>query len=84
MAKFKSIMSSHNIFFLNKKNMTILNRNFNITRSQFIFFLNKLNYERDKINPVKYTLKNKKEASKDLVLKNKNSPFSVLKNLKIN
>ena len=84
MAKFKSIMSSHNIFFLNKKNMTILNRNFNITRSQFKLFLNKLNYERDKINPVKYTLKNKKEVSKDLVLKNKNSPFSVLKNLKIN
>ena len=77
-------MSSQNIFFLNKKNMTILNKNFNITRSQFKLFLNKLNYERDKINPVKYTSKNKKEAPKDLVLKNKNSPFSVLKNLKIN
>jgi len=82
--KFKSIMKSQNIFFLNKKNMTILNKNFSITHSQFKLLLNKLNYEIDINNPVKYILKNKKEAPRDLLLKNKNSPFSILKTLKIN
>ena len=86
-SNFQSILKSKNIFFLNKKNMSLLNKNFNITHSQFKILLNKLNYQRDKNNPVKYIHKNKKELPKDLLLKNKvnkNSPFFVLKNLKIN
>ena len=59
-------------------------KKFNITHSQFKLLLNRLNYERDRNNPVKYTLNNKKEMPKNLLLKNKNSPFSILKNLKIN
>ena len=85
--KFKSIMRSQKIFFLNKKNMSILNKNFDITHGQFKIILNKLNYERDKKNPVKYIHKNEKESSKDLLLKNKkniNSPFSVLESFIIN
>ncbi len=86
-SNFQSILKSKNILFLNKKNMSLLNKNFNITHSQFKILLNKLNYQRDENNPVKYILKNKKEDSKDLLLKDKknmNSPFSILKNLIIN
>ena len=86
--KFKSIIKSKSIFFLNKKNMTILKKDYNITHKQFKNILNILGYERDKKNLVKYILRNKKESStKDILVSNKkniNSPFSILKNLVIN
>jgi len=83
----QSVLKSKNILFLNKKNMSLFNKNFNITHSQFKILLSKLNYQRDENNPVKYILKNKKEDYKDSLFKDKknmNSPFSILKNLKIN
>ena len=83
----QSVLKSKSILFLNKKNMSLFNKNFNITHSQFKILLRKLNYQRDENNPVKYILKNKKEDYKDSLFKDKknmNSPFSILKNLKIN
>ena len=85
--KFKSIMKSTNIFFLNKKNMNLFNKNFNLRYYQLKTILYTLGCKRDKNNPVKYILKNNKEISREFLVKNNkniNSPFSVLEKLTIN
>jgi hypothetical protein len=82
--KFKNIIKNEKIFFLNKTNMNLINRNFNITHGQFKKILNELGYYRDKSNPVKYIMKNPRKSSENIVIKNKkyiNSPFLVLENL---
>ena len=57
--------------------MSLFNKNFNITHSQFKILLSKLNYQRDENNPVKYILKNKKEDPKDSLLKDKKNMHTI-------
>lgn len=83
--KIKSTTNSRKTFFLNKKNINYFKNNLSISHSQLKNILIKINYKRDKVNPVKFLLKeNIKQSNYYSKSQRIDSPFSVLKKLIIN
>tara|TARA_B100000686_G_scaffold345035_1_gene428811 strand:+ start:12173 stop:14665 length:2493 start_codon:yes stop_codon:yes gene_type:complete len=81
-AKFlKKLSKSKNIFYLNKKNIGIIDKNYSLSYEQIKNILNLLKFKKDKNNPAKYLLNHNVCYKTNLLGKNKhikNSPFSVL------
>ena len=81
----KDILKNKKIFFSTKKNSSYFNKKFNISFTQLKDILHILNFERDKINPIKYIQKdNALKKKKYTNVKKKNSPFAVLEKFTIN
>ena len=78
---FKNLTNSKNKFYLNKKNIIFLDKNFSLTFEQTKNILNFLGYRKDKENPVRYSFLKNNYNKSNLVVRNKNiknSPFAIL------
>ena len=78
---FKNLTNSKNNFYLNKKNIIFLDKNFSLTFQQTKNILNFLGYRKDKENPVRYLFLKNNFNKSNLVVRNKNiknSPFAIL------
>jgi len=78
---FKNLTNSKNNFYLNKKNIIFLDKNFSLTFQQTKNILNFLGYRKDKENPVRYFFLKNNFNKSNLVARNKNiknSPFAIL------
>ena len=83
--KIKETTKHKKLFFSYKKNISFFNKNYGLSYSQLNDILYKLNFKRDKVNPVKYILKeNSIKNNKYIKSERKNSPFAILKKLSIN
>ena len=73
------------IFFSTRKNSSYFRKKYKVTYSHLKDILHILNFERDKINPVKYMRKDNNLKKKGYIKVSKNnSPFAVLEKLTIN
>ncbi len=76
----RKLSKSKNIFYLNKKNIGIIDKKYPLTYEQIKNILFLLGFKKDKDNPAKYSLNNNFYKT-NLLARNKhikNSPFSVL------
>ena len=83
--KIRDTTKHKKLFFSYKKNISYFNKNFGLSYSQLKDILHKLNFKKDKENPVKYVLKeNNIKINNYIKSERKNSPFAILKKLSIN
>ena len=83
--KIRDTTKHKKLFFSYKKNISYFNKNFGLSFSQLKDILHKLNFKKDKENPVKYVLKeNNIKMNNYIKSERKNSPFAILKKLSIN
>ena len=81
----KEILKHKKIFFSTKKNSSYFRKKYKVSYSHLKDILHILNFERDKINPVKYIRKDNNLKKKSYIkVNNNNSPFAVLEKLTIN
>ncbi len=81
----KEILKHKKIFFSTKKNSSYFRKKYKVSYSHLKDILHILNFERDKINPVKYIRKdNNLKKKSNIKVNNNNSPFAVLEKLTIN
>jgi len=77
----KNFLMIKSMIYLNKKNIKLINKKYNLSYQQIRGLLIEIGFKKDKINPVKYFYNHNKFYKSDVLLDKryvKNSPFAVL------
>ena len=81
MKSIKNFLMIKNIIYLNKKNIKLINKKYNLSYQQIRSLLIEIGFKKDKTNPVKYFYNQNKFYKSNILLNKdytKNSPFAVL------